>query len=93
MGGKCSGGITIGDLDRLRAAPDRLRLCDLPRILELMAPKKVSSVGEVVERKPERRVEVEVGESMSGEAVPEEFDFCEPLVAVRRGGRGWKCES
>ena len=80
------GGITIGDLDRLREAAARDRLRDLPRILALMAPKKESSAGEVGERG--LRENVDVGESMSGDAVPDESDFCEPLVAVRMGGRG-----
>lgn len=30
---------------------------------------------------------------MSGDAVPDDCDFCEPLVPVRIGGGGWKCES
>lgn len=53
---------------------------------EVMAPKKDSSAGEVGERVP--REKVEVGESISGDAAPEETDFCEPFVAVRIGGGG-----
>lgn len=53
LGGKCSGGITMGDLDRLRAEALRERLCDRPRIREVMAPKNDSSaVGDVGERMP-----------------------------------------
>jgi hypothetical protein len=50
-----------------------------------MALKKESSAGLVGEREY-----IDVGECMSGDAVPEEWDFCEPLVVVRMGGGGWK---
>jgi hypothetical protein len=84
--GRCSGGIVIGDLERLWAAFSRFRLCDRPRMREVMAPKKDSSAGEVGERAP--RAKVDVGESISGDAAPDDTDFCEPLVAVRIGGGG-----
>ena len=68
--GRCSGGITIGDLDRLREDAARERLCDRPRILEVMAPKKDSSDGEVVgESMPCEKAER--GEWMSGDEVTE----------------------
>lgn len=51
-GGNCSGGITIGDLERLRWSPERERLRDRPRIREVMAPKNDSSVGEAAPRPP-----------------------------------------
>jgi hypothetical protein len=84
--GRCSGGIIIGDLERLWDAFSRFRLCDRPRMREVMAPKKDSSAGDVGERDP--RAKVEVGESISGDAAPDDTDFCEPLVAVRIGGGG-----
>lgn len=68
--GNCSGGRSIGDLDRLRGMPARERLRERPRrIRVVMAPKNDSSVGETAERV------VEVGESMSGDMAPEDWDF------------------
>lgn len=57
-----------GDLDRLwEPATSRDRLCDRPRKREVMAPKKESSVGEAGERE-----KVDLGESMSGDVVPDD---------------------
>lgn len=84
--GSCSGGIAIGDLDRLWDALARFRLGDRPRMRDVMAPKNESSAGLVGERGP--RVEVLVGESISGDAAPDDTDFWEPPVAVRMGGGG-----
>jgi hypothetical protein len=70
VGGKCAGGITSEDFDRLRDAAARDRLCDRPRIREVMALKNDTSAGEFSER--ELREKVEVGESISGEALPAE---------------------
>jgi hypothetical protein len=53
---------------------------------EVRVPKNDSSTGEVGERGP--REKVDVGESISGDAAPDDTDFCEPLVAVRIGGGG-----
>lgn len=86
VGGMFWGGITIGDVDRLRKVPARDRLRDRPRIFALRAPKNESSAGVTGER--ELREYVEVGDSVSGDAVPEDCDFCDPLVAVRMGGGG-----
>ena len=55
---------------------------------EVMAPKNDSSAAELGARDP--REKVDVGESISGEAAPDDTDFWEPLVAVRIGGGGWK---
>lgn len=87
-GGNCSGGSTSGDLERLRDDPARDRLRERPRMRDVMALNKVSSAGEVGERRP--REYVDVGDSISGDAVPEDRDFCELLVPVRMGGGGWK---
>lgn len=65
------------------AARDRLR--ERPRIFAPMALKKESSAGLVGEREY-----MDVGECMTGDAAPEEWEFCEPPVAVRMGGGGWK---
>lgn len=85
--GNCSGGIVMGDFDRLRDEPPRVRLRERPRIRVEMAPKKEASVGDVGERGP--RECVEVGDSVSGEAKPDECDFCDKFVPVRIGGGGW----
>jgi hypothetical protein len=84
--GNDSGGSMIGDLDRSRAFPLRERLRDRPRILEVRAPKNEASAGDWGPR-----AKVPVGESVSepGDMAPED---CEPLVFVRMGGGGWKCE-
>lgn len=79
----------FGDLDRLRETAARDRLRDRPRRMrEVSAPKNDSSAGEVGERDP--GANVPVGESISGDIVPEDCDFCEPAVDVRIGGGGWK---
>ena len=44
--GACSGGMAIGDFERLRDEAPRERLRERPRIRAEMAPKKDSSVGE-----------------------------------------------
>jgi len=90
VAGSCSGGIIIGDLERLWDASARFRLCDRPRMREEMAPKNDPSAGDVGERDP--RGKVVVGECISGDAAPDDTDFCEPLVTVRMGGGGWKYE-
>jgi len=68
--GNCSGGSTMGDLDRLRTAATRDRLRDRPRMREVRAPKNDSSAGLVGDRKGGEKVDV--GDSMPGEAVPDD---------------------
>lgn len=63
--------------------PARDRLREWPRIFALMVLKKESSAGLVGEREY-----IDVGDAMSGDAAPEDCDFCEPLVPVRMGGGG-----
>lgn len=79
------GGRARGDFERCDGSP---RERERERIFALRALKKESSAGDVGVRV--EREQGDVGEVISGEAVPDQWDFCEELVAVRRGGRGWK---
>lgn len=74
----------MGDFERLLDVAPRERLRDRPRSRDVMAPKKLASVGEAATR--------DVGDAgdIGGDICPDDCDFCEPTVFVRIGGGiGW----
>lgn len=71
VGGNCSGGSTIGDLDRRRELSDRERLRDRPRRTRAaMAPKNDSSVGDAGDCAALENVDVGENASEDGDMAP-----------------------